>query len=274
MMLTLLSLLLVAQQTPPVQQQAPTGSIEGMVVRIGTGEPIAGARVIVTRGIAGVQISTGGIPVLTPPVSASATIVSGAVGGRPVAPTSVPTDAQGRFVVTNVEAGSYRITVAANGYARQEYGQRAFGTPGTSFNVAAGQALKDIVIRMTPAGNVTGRISDDRGKPAVGAQVQLLRTSYSPNGQKQFQAAGTGKTNDHGEYRLYWVTPGKYYLSAGATSGPTRPLEFGGTGDSPNGLQENYALTYYPGALDLKDAASIEVQAGVELSAIDFTVPL
>jgi hypothetical protein len=274
MMLTLLSLLLVAQQTPPVQQQAPTGSIEGMVVRIGTGEPIAGARVIVARGIAGVQISTGGIPVLTPQVSASATIVTGSVGGRPVAPTSVPTDAQGRFVVTNVEAGSYRITVAANGYARQEYGQKSFGTPGTQFNVAAGQALKDIVVRMTPAGNVTGRISDDLGRPAVGAQVQLLRTSYRPDGQKQFQGAGSARTNDRGEYRLYWVTPGKYYLSAGATAGPTRPLEIGGAGDSPNGLQESYALTYYPGALDLKDAAPIEVQAGVELSAIDFTVPV
>src|SRR5262249_6423450 len=189
-------------------------------------------------------------------------------------PSSVPTDAQGRFVIQNVEAGSYRITVAANGYARQEYGQRAFGSPGTSINVAAGQALKDIVIRMTPAGNVTGRISDDRGKPAVGAQVQLLRTSYSPNGQKQFQAAGTAKTNDRGEYRLYWVTPGKYYLSAGSASGPTRALEFGGTGDSPNGLQESYALTYYPGAADLKDAAAIEVHAGGAMSAMDFTVPV
>src|SRR5262249_60264061 len=85
--------------------------------------------------------------------------------------------------------------------------------------------------------------------------------------------SGTAKTNDRGEYRLYWLTPGKYYLSAGSASGPTRALEFGGTGDSPNGLQESYALTYYPGAADLKDAAAIEVQAGGELSAIDFNVP-
>jgi hypothetical protein len=276
-LMMLLYLLLVQQQTPTTQQRqaSPTGSIEGIVVRIGTGEPIAGARVILTRGGAGVPTTIGGLPVLAPPVSATATVITGSVSAaRPITPTSVPTDAQGRFVVENVEAGGYRITVAANGYARQEYGQKSFGAPGTVINVAAGQSLKDVVVSMTPAGNVTGRISDDLGRPAVGAQVQLLRTSYSPNGQRQFQAAGTAKTNDRGEYRLYWVTPGKYYLSAGAASVPTRPLEFGGTGDSPNGVQESYALTYYPGAADLKDAASLEVQAGVELSAIDFTVPV
>jgi hypothetical protein len=276
MKLILLSLLLIQQQpTTQQQQQAPpTGSIEGIVVRIGTGEPIAGARVILTRSIAGVPTTIGGVPVLAPPVSATAIISAGSFGPRPVQPTSVPTDAQGRFVAPNVEAGGYRITVAANGYARQDYGQKAFGTPGTVINVAAGQPLKDIVVRMTPAGNVTGRISDDLGRPAVGAQVQLLRTSYGPNGQKQFQAAGTTRTNDRGEYRLYWVTPGKYYLSGGAGTGPTRPVELGGTGESPNGLSESYALTYYHGAADLKYASSIEVQAGVELSAIDFNVPV
>jgi hypothetical protein len=274
MRLMIFSLLLVAQQTPPAQQQTPTGSIEGVVVRIGTGEPIAGARVIVTRSAAGLPTATGGIPVPTPPVSASATVVTGSAAARPVAPTSVPTDAQGRFVVTNVAAGGYRITVAANGYARQDYGQKSFGTPGTLINVAAGQALKDIAVRLTPAGNVTGRISDDLGRPAIGAQVQLLRTTYNPNGQKQFQNAGTTRTNDRGEYRLFWVTPGKYYLTAGSATGPTRPLEFGGAGDSPNGLQESYALTFYPGAADVKDATAIEVQAGVEMSAIDFAVPL
>src|SRR5262245_27979966 len=269
----ILSLLLVVQQTPTTQQQQPqpTGSIEGIVVRIGTSEPIAGARVIYTRSAVSLPTTLGGLPVLTPPVSATAVV--GSLPARAV-PASVPTDAQGRFVIQNVEAGGYRITVAANGYARQEYGQKSFGAQGTVINEAPGQGLKDIVVRMTPAGNVTGHISDDLAKPAVGAQVQLLRTSYNPNGQKQFQAAGTAKTNDRGEYRLYWVTPGKYYLSAGSASGPTRALEFGGTGDSPNGLQESYALAYYPGAADLKDAAAIEVQAGVELSGIDFMVPV
>ncbi len=273
MSLMILSVLLL-QQTPTTQQQQPqpTGSIVGIVVRIGTGEPIAGARVILARGVVGLPAAVGAFPIAPPPVSFS--VSTGPVGSRQITPSSVPTDSQGRFVIQNVDAGAYRITVAANGYARQEYGQRSFGTQGTVIDVAPGQALKDIVIRMTPAGNVTGRISDDLGKPAIGAQVQLLRATYNPNGQKQFQAAGTARTNDRGEYRLFWVTPGRYYLTAGSAAGPTRPLEFGGAGDSPNGIQESYALTYYPGAADLKDAAALEVQAGVELSATDFTVPL
>src|SRR5215831_644327 len=152
MNLTIIAALLLLQQaTIPQQQPQPKSSIEGIVVRIGTGEPIADARVVLARGVTGTPV--GALPPPALPSSLPATVSATTMIPNPQAPPgSVPTDAQGRFVIQNVEAGSYRITVAANGYARQEYGQRAFGTPGTSFNVAAGQAFKDIVIRMTPAG--------------------------------------------------------------------------------------------------------------------------
>src|SRR3954462_10720030 len=45
----LLVLQLQTAQTPGTQQQPPKGSIEGIVVRIGTAEPISGARVTLTR---------------------------------------------------------------------------------------------------------------------------------------------------------------------------------------------------------------------------------
>jgi hypothetical protein len=259
-----------AQQTPP-----PKASIEGVVVRIGTSEPIAGARVTLTRAIAG-QTLLQGSPLPVPNSPTGVAIVSASSGAlstlAPVIP-SVTTDRQGRFSLRDVDAGSYRMTVAANGYARQEFGQRVFGAPGTPVNVAAGQTLKDLSIHMTPAGNVNGRITDDLGLPAVGATVQLLRASYNLNGQKTFQSAGSTRTNDRGEYRLFWVTPGRYYVYAGSPPGPTRPLELGGVGDSPNGVQESYAMTYYSGAIDIKDATIIDVQPGVDLNAIDFSLP-
>ena len=52
-----------------------------------------------------------------------------------------------------------------------------------------------------------------------------------------------------------------------------RDLPSGFDPRSPNAVQESYAFTYYPGALDIQEAAAIEIQPGVNLTAIDFTVP-
>ena len=242
---TLAALLLLLQQTATsIQQQQPVlkSAIEGTVVRIGTAEPIAGARVIVER-----------------------------TGSTPSEAISVTADFQGKFIINDLDAGTYLMEVAANGYARQNYGQRFEGGPGTLINLAAGQSVKNLVIGLTPSGYVNGRVRDDSGGPAVDLQIQLFRVAYDAFGQRSLRSVGSTTTNDRGEYRLYWVTPGRYYLAARSTERPISPLNFDPR--SPNAVQERYALTYYPGALDVQEAAAIDVQPGVNLTAIDFTVP-
>ena len=77
-------------------------------------------------------------------------------------------------------------------------------------------------------------------------------------------------TARRGEYRFYWVTPGRYYLNAGSAKGsiglpPT-------SGNSPNEMGEEYEPAYYPGVTDMGQAAVIEVRPGDQMSAIDLTV--
>jgi hypothetical protein len=267
-----LSQLAVSQQQQ--QQQNQKGSIEGTVVRIGTGEPVA-ARVSLSRVLNAAPGPTPAAPAAPTP-NAVPGALSGAVVSRPPAQIpSVMTDSQGKFIFKDLDPGSYRMTVAANAYARQEYGQRILtGGQGTPIPLAAGQNVKDIVIQLTPTGDVGGRISDENARPAVGVQVQLLRTSYDAAGQRRFQSAGSTRTNDRGEYRLFWVTPGRYFLMAGSQSGPSfQPLETGGVGDSPNGIRESYASSYYPGVMNVRDARVLDVSSGVELNAVDLTTP-
>ena len=160
----------------------------------------------------------------------------------PPAIPSVITDREGKFVIPDLEAGSYRLTVSGSGYVRQEYGQRVFPGQGTLLTLTAGQVMKDIVMKLTLTGNVSGRLRDMSGEPAVGVPIQLLKASYSPQGQKIFQSAGSTRTNDRGEYRLYWVTPGRYFLAAGSTAGPSGggPFSVGGPPVSPNDPNDNY----------------------------------
>src|SRR5207302_6220001 len=53
----------------------------------------------------------------------------------------------------------------------------------------------------------------------VNANVQLLRYRYA-NGQRVLGAIQSARTNDLGEYRLYWLSPGKYIVSAAPQEAP------------------------------------------------------
>jgi hypothetical protein len=248
-------LLLLLLQTPaaPAQQQnqLPKATIEGIVVRVGTSEPISGAQLTVVRALGPQPLPTSTTP---------------AVPLGPIPP--VTTDRQGKFLIRDLDPGSYRITAARNGYAKQEYGQRVAGSQGTTISVIPGQNLKDITFNLTPAGNVSGRVRDFSGEPVTGLQVQLLRAAYNPQGQRTLQTAGTARTDDRGEYRMYWITPGRYYLSVGIGP-PNVVLNLGGATSSNEVPTKPYPTTYYPGTIDSSKASVIDIPPGAEVSAID-----
>ena len=248
---TAMVFLLQTPQAPPQTSQPPKASIEGFAVRAGTNEPIARARITVNRTAA-----AGAAPL--PPNSPSPNI-----------PT-VTTDNRGHFLIKDLDAGAYLLTAQRNGFARQAYGERAAGRPGTPMNVIAGQALTDIVFRLTPAGAIGGRVSDATGEPLAGITVQVLRSSYDQNGKRTFQTVGSGRSNDRGEYRVYWITPGRYYVNATPIRSPLDGLPI-----APNSnevVEPGYVLTYYPGTTDPSTASAVEVPPAGELSTIDFTL--
>jgi Carboxypeptidase regulatory-like domain len=269
--------LLLALQMAPRAQLSGGATVAGAVVRAGTNEPLAGARVTLTP--------------VNAPASASATspVVTGASSGLPAeaalaavtggVAASIPpatTDESGKFVFQNLTAGLYSLQVFRDGFARQSHGQRTPGGPATAIRVVAGQSIPNIVFALVPAGNISGVIRGPEGLPQAGVPVQLLRASWNSNGQRAFQVEGAARTNDRGEYRLYWVTPGSYYVSAGSAPGPNRTSGVSGVNAlvSPNEVPDrSFRLTYYPGVWDGRGAALIEVSPGGELTGIDFSVP-
>jgi hypothetical protein len=241
-------------------------------------EPISGASVTVIRVNGGTgeavrttaaltgNFTTGGINAPLP--QAPPTRTSGAVA-PPLPIPPVTTGRDGKFLVPDLDEGTYRVVVTIDGFVRQEYGQRALSGSGTTLTLVRGEVLKDIVVRMTRAGNVSGRINDDKGQPASGVLLQLIKVSYNSEGQRVFQNAGGARTNDRGEYRIYWITPGRYYLAAGTPPGPS--TGFGRGNVSPNETLSPYAFTYYPGATDLSRAIPVDVLPNSD-QPLDFQV--
>src|SRR5205085_2941040 len=75
--------------------------------------------------------------------------------------------------------------------------------------------LKHLVVHMIPGGGVEGRVRDTDGNPAFGIPVELLRYEYNFEGKRVEIREAIDSTDDRGEYRLFWLTPGNYYLRAG-----------------------------------------------------------
>lgn len=247
--------------TSPTQRPTPdaNGSIEGTILRDDTSQPLIAAQVLLTKFVAP------GSPGFPPPPPVPGTSVS--------PPQSAVTDAQGKFMLNSIVPGSYRLVVMRQGFTLQEYGTRQAGRTGagTVLNVEVGTVLKDIVVRLVPTASVNGRVTNASGRPQMGLDVMLLRPFYDSNGSTTFQIVSTAQTDDRGQYRLYWIAPGDYYLAAGP-SPIASSAAVSAVAVSAGLRSQKQVMTFYPSVTDVAMAVTIQVKAGIDLSGIDVAV--
>src|SRR4026209_3014801 len=79
--------------------------------------------------------------------------------------------------------------------------------------VPAGQTLSAVSFQLVQGGTIIGRILDENFEPVTGIQAQSLMYTYQ-NGTRTLVSERQVQTNDLGEYRLYWLTPGDHFVSA------------------------------------------------------------
>src|SRR5579863_1242890 len=182
---------------------------------------------------------------------------------------TIRSEADGHFQFRGITPGQYRLRVAKNNYVTQEYGQRTVTGPGATLTLRGGQEIKDLLFRLIPSATIAGRVADEDGEPISWAHVTALRSSYS-NGKRTFTTAATNSTNDLGEYRLFGLAPGRYFISAAYHPGSMHggfdeDYDYNGA----ESLKENYVLTYYPGTYDATKAQSVTVKSGEEIPSMD-----
>lgn len=183
---------------------------------------------------------------------------------------AVKSGTDGRFLLKNVPAGDYHLTVSRNGYSELKYGQKKAGDPGALFHLRPGQNMADLVFRMGRAGVISGKVFDEDGEPMVGVEVEALRYTYK-DGRQEMVLATSGESNDLGEFRLYGLSPGHYFVSA--EQAPWNRAVVGEkefTGAASNNNEKGYGRVYYPNTGAPDKASTFIVKEGEEIPSIDF----
>lgn len=179
---------------------------------------------------------------------------------------SAMTDAEGRYRITDLPAGSYMVSANKGGYVPTQYGQTTPNMPGKTVTLADGQRLESVDIGLYRGGVITGFVSDEFGEPIADARVQVLRLRWM-NGQRRPMPAGRGDTtNDRGEFRIWGLTPGEYFVAA--TAGDR------GWFDDESGDRSGYTPTYFPGSAAIDEAQRVSVAAGQESAGVSFALTL
>jgi hypothetical protein len=255
-----------ARDTSAQKEAAPAGRITGRVLAADTGRPVKRARVFVSA----VELP----------------------GGR-----GTLTDDSGVYEIAELPAGRYTLTVSKAGFVSLSYGQRRPLQPGTPLRLDDNQQLKGVDFRLPRGSAIAGRVFDEDGDVMPGVNVRVMRYQYV-QGERRLTPAGGAQTDDKGQYRVWGLMPGEYYVSAvarnfalgnfGGGRGGGRggadgfPIggraAFGGrrlsSGDADDPDQLAYAPTYYPGVASVNEAKPVTVGLSQELLDINFNMQL
>lgn len=208
------------------------------------------SRVVGTGMIRGRIVDVAGDPVRKARVRARSSVLSG--------DTSSQTDMEGRYEIGALPAGRYTLAAEKLGYMVAVYGRSQPNELPLQVDVSDGQIVEHVDFKLSRGGVVTGKVVDEFGEPVTEGQVSLVQYSYA-QGVRRRTITNSQFTNDLGEFRLFGVRPGRYYLAA-----MYRTVPWVGQMN-----RSTYALTYYPAALTTADSQLLKIGADQTVVGLD-----
>jgi protocatechuate 3,4-dioxygenase beta subunit len=220
-----------------------TGRIRGRILSVDTGQPVRRVLVRVT--------------------------------GPEIAAKTMLTDADGRYEFSELPAGRFTVSATKSGFVNVQYGQTRPFESGKPIELADAQTIDKADIALPRGSVIAGRIVDEFGEPITDATVTAMRSVWS-GGRRRLQSAGrVSQTNDLGQYRIFGLPPGDYYVSATFRGGDMMMVELAAASFGGGGSQaptSGYAPTYYPGTTSAPEAQRVRVALGQEMAGADFAL--
>ena len=204
-----------------------------------------------TASVSGRVVSTDGTPVARAVVHAYRPFVSG---------RQVETDARGRYRIDGLSPGEYTVEARKYGFDTRRYGQERAAGPGRQVALIDRQALDSIDVTLTRGGAITGTIVDEFGEPMQDLPVSALQLQVVGGRTRELRTsiAGSQRTDDRGQYRIYGLKPGTYLVQALV--------------DDSLSAASGYLPMFYPGTLSIDHATPTKIDFGTSVSGIDLTL--
>lgn len=174
------------------------------------------------------------------------------------------TDAQGAYELKDLPAGRYTVTANKGSYVSLQYGQTRPNQPGRPLQILDGQSVEKVDFALPHGSVITGRVVDEFGEPIADVMVTPMRQQAQQGRRRLMPSGRMAQTNDIGEFRLFGLSPGNYYVSA------TWRDNMGMGGDTDN--RTGYAPTYYPGTPNSAEAQRITVGVGQTVSDVNISL--
>jgi hypothetical protein len=188
-------------------------------------------------------------------------------GGDLREPRSTVTDAEGRYEIGDLPSGRYSLSASKSTYVTINYGQTRPMEPGRPLEIGDNQIVEKVDFSLPRGGVITGRVVDEYGEPVANAMVQPMQNRFL-NGQQRPMVSGSPfTTSDTGEYRLWGLSPGQYFVSVNSRS-------MGGFTMDNSDDRSGYAPTYYPSTANVAEAQSVTLSVGQTASGVDIVLVL
>jgi hypothetical protein len=215
-----------------------SATVAGHVLRLDTGEPLKKARVTL-RSHPGGEFSVFAL-----------------------------TDEQGHFLFEDIPLGSYDSQVSRDGYVDANYGQKRVGSPGAILTLVSGQRMNDLVFKLAHTAAISGHVFDEDGEPIAKAAVITYRASKR-RGKERENDVDPVLTNDLGEFRIFDLAPGHYYIAVNYRREDPFHQDFLPANQK---LSTGYLPSYFPNTVDPAKAQVISVGPGDEIRNVDFVL--
>jgi hypothetical protein len=163
------------------------------------------------------------------------------------------TDAEGRFRVSGLPAGRFRVVAFGHAFVAQD--RTSEGESGQLITLGEGETVEDIDITLARGGVITGRVTDSDNRPIVEEYIRLIPVNErgEPRSVRLYDGFNPYRmrTNDLGVYRIYGLPAGRYRVSVGRAPN-----------DGSLGRSVVFRQTFAPGVIEEREARIVTIEAG------------
>ena len=191
--------------------------------------------------------------------------------GSPNQIYAITSDGDGRFTLKDIPPGRYQFFATHTGFVEHHYKAGTTDT-GPLLSLTPGAKITDVLFHLIAAGVISGRVSNEDDEAMQEAEVIALRRlseeeiedeAYGPR-KSQLDPVASAQTDDRGQYRIFGLKPGEYYIRAEDSFQPSGQVMRADDG-LRDWLGREYGYVYYPGVTQVSQAQVVPIKPGEEV---------